>query len=858
MLCRLLVVAATCCVFTARVTAYSFTGTRWTGSNATLHLQLGSTPAPLLDGATSWGAAAENALAVWNAQLASFRFGVQRDSTAAKAQGNRVNNVHFAPDIYGQSWGGSVLAVTLTYSIGTSNTETDVVFNSGLNWNSYRGSLRYTSTGQPMYDFHRVALHEFGHALGLDHPDENGQSVTALMNSRISALDSLTSDDIGGGQALYGAATSTPPVVAPPTITLQPAGRTVTAGQPTTFTVAASSTVAMTYQWFKAGVPIAGATASSYTIGSVTATHAGNYHATVANSGGTTTSAVATLTVTQPPTTTTTPPPTTTTPTSPAPAPAPAPSPAPAPVATLPTITSQPIDRIVTAGSSFTLSVSASGTAPLAYQWRKDGFTLPGATSGSYSISAANVGHGGSYVVIVSNSAGSVSSVTARVTVGSPPTFVTQPGAQTIAVGTPLTLSATVADLPAPNFQWFKDGSPVAAATSATYSLPVARTSDAGVYRVTATNAFGSTSSANATVTVHSLPVVTSAPGPQTVNAGERVQFSVGATGTPAPAFQWLRNGAEIAGATSSTLVLAAVRPSDGGTYAVRVSNAVGSVFSSGAALTVRHSRLVNLSTRAFLPAGGTLTPGFFVRGQGAKPLLIRAVGPTLASFGVATAIGEARLELIAQATGQTLAAGGDWGGATALRNAFVSVGAFPLAADSKDAAVQAELGRGGYTARIAPGDAQLAGVTLAEIYDAGDADPATQLVNLSTLGFVGSGENALTAGFVISGNAPKRVLIRAVGPGLAQFGVGSLLTDPQLGLVPQGRSEPVATNDDWPDLSTLHAAFTSAGAFPLTVGSKDAALVITLEPGAYTVVVSGVSDGSSGNALVEIYDLDP
>ena len=115
-----------------------------------------------------------------------------------------------------------------------------------------------------------------------------------------------------------------------------------------------------------------------------------------------------------------------------------------------------------------------------------------------------------------------------------------------------------------------------------------------------------------------------------------------------------------------------------------------------------------------------------------------------------------------------------------------------------------------------------------------------------------------LTAGFVISGNATKRLLIRAVGPGLAPFGIADRLADPQLGIVPLGRSEPIATNDDWPNLASLHAAFSAAGAFSFMPNSQDAALVISLEPGAYTVIVSGVSATATGSALVEIYDLDP
>ena len=124
--------------------------------------------------------------------------------------------------------------------------------------------------------------------------------------------------------------------------------------------------------------------------------------------------------------------------------------------------------------------------------------------------------------------------------------------------------------------------------------------------------------------------------------------------------------------------------------------------------------------------------------------------------------------------------------------------------------------------------------------------------------GFVGAGENVLTAGFAISGNASKRLLIRAVGPGLAPFGVGNTLPNPQLAVVRQGATEPFAMNDNWPNTEEVRAAFEKSGAFSLPVDSADAALVVTLEPGAYTVIVSSVTAAVTGQALVEIYDLDP
>jgi hypothetical protein len=148
-------------------------------------------------------------------------------------------------------------------------------------------------------------------------------------------------------------------------------------------------------------------------------------------------------------------------------------------------------------------------------------------------------------------------------------------------------------------------------------------------------------------------------------------------------------------------------------------------------------------------------------------------------------------------------------------------------------------------------------GVVLAEVYDADPAAAPVRIINLSTLGFVGPGWYALTCGVVIDGSAPKELLIRAVGPGLAELGVPELLADPILTIAPLGQDLTVATNDNWAGGDALRTAFSTARAFALPPGSKDAALVVRLPPGGYTVTVSGAGN-TTGTALVEIYDLDP
>ncbi len=184
---------------------------------------------------------------------------------------------------------------------------------------------------------------------------------------------------------------------------------------------------------------------------------------------------------------------------------------------------------------------------------------------------------------------------------------------------------------------------------------------------------------------------------------------------------------------------------------------------------------------------------------------------------------------------------------------AFAASGAFGLPLASKDAALFVPLGVGAYSAQVTSSGS--AGTALVEAYDFDGPTTASRLINLSVRTQVGTGENILIVGFVVEGNAPKQILLRAVGPGLAQFGVGGVLADPRLSLFSSGVSTATQVNDNWGGSAALSAAFTATGAFGLASVSKDAALLVTLQPGAYTAQVSGVGD-TTGVALVEVYEV--
>lgn len=184
----------------SRMAAYDFVTARpirWRPGDIPMDLQLDETMTPrvLLDGKSSWNAVAEEALAIWNAQLSRVQFTTFTDGT--RRDGNDENEIFFSSSVYGHRFGSSVLAVTTIWYVRNERVEGDTIFNNAIDWDSYRGAFGSS------VDLRRVALHEFGHTLGLDHPDEAGQVMVAVMNSTISDLDTLAEDDIHGARALY-------------------------------------------------------------------------------------------------------------------------------------------------------------------------------------------------------------------------------------------------------------------------------------------------------------------------------------------------------------------------------------------------------------------------------------------------------------------------------------------------------------------------------------------------------------------------------------------------------------------------------------------------------------------------------
>lgn len=361
--------------------------------------------------------------------------------------------------------------------------------------------------------------------------------------------------------------------------------------------------------------------------------------------------------------------------------------------------------------------------------------------------------------------------------------------------------------------------------------------------------------------------------GPLAVTAttGAAAALTVVGSGTEPLSYQWLKAGAEIPGATSAVLSFAAVSATDAASYTCVVSNIAGRDTTAPAVVSVvapqatNPARLANLSVSArFAPGGPPLIAGFTIGGGSAtlnKRLLLRAAGPSLAAFGVGNPLADPRLAL--QAGASVLATNDNWSGDAQISALGASVGAFPFAsAASKDAALAALPVPGGYSLLLSSSDPAADGTALGEIYDCTTAFTADtpRLINLSARFDTGGPYAPLTAGFVIVGPAARNVLIRGVGPALAQFGVTNALADPSLTVFREasGASAAIALNDNWHDAPNAVALATTSvqvGAFALPPGSRDAALLLTLPPGNYSAQVTAPA-GTTGNALVEIYEV--
>ena len=277
----------------------------------------------------------------------------------------------------------------------------------------------------------------------------------------------------------------------------------------------------------------------------------------------------------------------------------------------------------------------------------------------------------------------------------------------------------------------------------------------------------------------------------------------------------------------------------------------------------VRSSKLTNISTRAFVQTGDNVMIGGFIV-QGNETVIIRAIGPELTQYGVPNPLANPTLELH-DATGALIASNDNW--MTTIIGGIIfsdqvqdirDSGYAPT--DPRESAIIAILPSGNYTA-IVRGVSNTTGVALAEVYDLHDGNHNTSVLsNISTRSFVQRGDKVMIGGFIIEGSGRKRVIARAVGPGLTQYGVPNPLADPTLELH-DSTGALIASNDNWQHtiiggiiINDQVAAIRASGHAP--GDPRESAIIANLPPGNYTAIVRGANN-TTGVALVEVYDLD-
>lgn len=416
-------------------------------------------------------------------------------------------------------------------------------------------------------------------------------SACAVLLLLGAATGCSSSSDSGGA--------APPPVVAP-VITTQPLSQTVWAPARATFTVVASGTEPLQFQWTRNGTDIPGATLASFETGATSINdHGAVFRARVTNSAGSQSSLAATLSVNQ-----------------------------------LPFIMQHPDDIVTVEGQSVTFTATAQGTPVLQYQWKRNGSAIPGATSPTYTLpSVTRADNLALFKAVVSNGLGSIETREALLQVGaqvSPPLITQQPLGGNAAIGQALTFSVSATGTPPLQYQWRKNGSPISGATLSTYEITNVQASHSGAYSVVVSNTGGSVTSADAVLVVDvTSPSIVTHPVDTWAGTGQSATFTVVAAGSPPLQYQWKRNGTDVNGATQASYTTPLATLADSGTiYQVRVTNPAGSILSLEAVLRVYQARTITGIAGSYwqVESGQTFVPRD-LRSNGVSALQLGGTG---------------------------------------------------------------------------------------------------------------------------------------------------------------------------------------------------------------------------------------
>ncbi len=345
--------------------------------------------------------------------------------------------------------------------------------------------------------------------------------------------------------------------------------------------------------------------------------------------------------------------------------------------------------------------------------------------------------------------------------------------------------------------------------------------------------------------------------------AGQGVTFTVtvsGSPGTPTGTADFMDGGTSIAGCAAVAIDAGAATCTVAlgeGPHSITAAYSGDATFDAGVSNTVTQSvqppptgdppRLGAISTRMDVLTGDdVMIGGFVIQGSTPKTVVIRGRGPSLAGAGVSGVLADPMLQLVRSSDHAIVATNDDWQGAP--NAADVSASGF-APSDPKESAILVTLAPGAYTA-IVSGVGNTSGVGLVEVFEVDH--PENPLAGISTRGRVQTGDNVLIGGIIVQGSGPQTVVVRARGPSLAGSGVAGVLANPMLQIVRSSDHAVIATNDDWqsgPDAAQIQADGFAPG------DSAESAIRITLDPGAYTAIVTGVG-GTSGVAIVEVFPM--
>lgn len=495
-----------------------------------------------------------------------------------------------------------------------------------------------------------------------------------------------------------------------------------------------------------------------------------------------------------------------------------------------PFIVSPPTDQTITAGATATFRAGAIGTPAPTYQWQKDGVPIGGATAATLTLTNTTLADSGRYTVTATNSSGN-HAATATLTVQAAPVLTTTPASMAVATGDTVTLTVAASGFPPPTFQWRKNGTAMAGATSPTLAFRSVATTDAARYDVVVTNALGAVTSPAATLTVTRR------------DFGGAYFGNLSGGADPTGSFALLVRGNQTAAllgydsALPAGIVLFDLAIEASGTFH-------RSVVSGTRTVTVQGT-LNDLSGEI---TGEIPEVNRTFAGARHPPTSASAQAGLYQLAGIGTAADRAYAILADDGTGFALRVSGataDGGNGVIGTNGRLTVTTSSRTVIDLAPASGAMSG----TVRTSAG----ATTTVAGALESSVG--VERLVNLSMRSTTANAA-PLIVGFVVTGASPKQVLLRAAGPTLGQapFNVAGVVNDPTLQVF-RGNTV-IAQNDEWgtpaANGNAVTAASARAGAFPFRNGSADSALVTSVPAGAYTVQVGG----GNGIVLAEIYEV--